>query len=204
MAGLAVALRACPCCGLVQEVPAIPPRHVARCARCRTRIAAQGARARTNERAFAAALAALLLYPLAVTLPILRLERFGQSSESSIWAGSVGLIARGELLVGLVVFLCSIVVPLVKIATLLVLSTSPARIARAQRARTWRAVELAGRWGMLDILLVSVVVAWLKVGDLVDVTPGPAAVAFAACVLASLLASAWFDPHALWEEEAGR
>ncbi len=193
-------LRACPCCGLIQSLPEVPPRHVARCARCRTRIGAGRTRSGANSRAAAAALAALILYPLAISLPILRLERLGLSSEASVWSGSVGLLARGELLVGGVVFVCSVLVPLVKLVVLLALSLAPERLGRSHRARTFRIVELAGRWGMLDVLLVSVVVAWLKMGDLVEVTPGPAAIAFTACVLASLLASAWFDPHGLWEE----
>ena len=196
-----VSLRGCPGCGLVHRVPALPARHAARCVRCGARIASSRG-PRPNERAAAAALAALLLYPLAISLPILRLERFGRASAASIWEGSVGLIADGEWLVGAAVFLCSIVVPLLKLLTVLLLCCSPRRLGRVQRARAWRAVELAGRFGMLDVLLVAVLVAWLKLGDLVEVRAGPAAVAFTACVLCSLLASAWFDAHALWEEAA--
>ena len=53
---------------------------------------------------------------------------------------------------------------------------------------------------MLDVLLVAVVVAWVKVGDLVEISPGPAAFAFTLVVILSLVATAIFDPHALWEE----
>ena len=53
---------------------------------------------------------------------------------------------------------------------------------------------------MLDVLLVAVLVAWVKVGDLGEITPGPAAFAFTAVVLLSLLSSALFDPHALWAD----
>ena len=53
---------------------------------------------------------------------------------------------------------------------------------------------------MLDVLLVAVVVAWVKVGDLVEIAPGPAAFAFTAVVLLSLLSAALFDPHALWAD----
>ncbi|MCA8981409.1 MAG: paraquat-inducible protein A, partial [Planctomycetes bacterium] len=64
-------------------------------------------------------------------------------------------------------------------------------------------VEWAGRWGMLDVLLIAMVVTWVKVGDLVEVTPGPGVIAFTLCVLLSLLASARFDPHVLWEQDSG-
>jgi len=197
----ALPLAACPTCGRVHGLPTLSPTQVARCTRCGALLAHGLPRARTNERTAAAALAALLLYPAAISWPILRLERFGQSSSASVWSGSVGLMQEGFLWVGVTVFLCSVVVPLLKLVTLLVLSLAPDFLDQAPRARLWRAVELAGRWGMLDVLLVSVVVAWLKIGDLVEVTPGPAAVAFTGCVLASLLAGAWFDPHSLWEAE---
>ena len=96
--------------------------------------------------------------------------------------------------------LSSIVLPLGKLLALVGITGSRSWLARRHRALTWRVVELTGRWGMLDVLLVAVVVAWLKVGAVVEVTPGPGAVAFTACVFLSLLASAWFDPHALWSD----
>jgi paraquat-inducible protein A len=193
-------LKACPCCGLVQRLDALPPRHRARCARCGLVIAHPARSARSNRRVFAAALAALVLYPVAISLPIMRLERFGHSTEASVWTGSVGLLRQGEVAVGAIVLVCSVLVPLGKLGGLLAITGLRARLSRRQRARAFRWIELSGRWGMLDVLLIAVVVAWLKVGDLVSVEPGPAAFAFTVCVLLSLLASAWFDPHALWDE----
>ena len=202
MPGQAVPWKACPCCALVQSVPRIPPGHVATCARCSAVVADPRRRTEHPTRTFAAALAALLLYPVAISLPIMELERFGHRTEASIWGGSVGLLRQGDVLVGGVVLLCSVVLPLGKLVSLLVITGARSRMSARLRARTWRAVQLTGRWGMLDVLLIAVVVAWLKIGDIVQVTPGPAALAFTACVLLSLLASAWFDPHALWPEEA--
>jgi len=63
---------------------------------------------------------------------------------------------------------------------------------------TYKLVEHSGRWGMLDVLLVAVLVAALKLGDLVAVEPGPGATVFATFVVMSLIASATFDNHALW------
>lgn len=159
------------------------------------------ARARGNAPAFSAAIAALLIYPFAILLPIMRLEQLGHSTEASIWSGSLGLLREGELFVGGIVLLCSVVLPLVKLLGLVVLCTSD-RFATRHRARFYRGIEMAGRWGMLDVLLIAVVVAWVKMGDLVEVRPGPAALAFTLCVLLSLIASARFDPHALWEDLA--
>jgi len=193
-------LKACPTCGLVQEVPEVAPRQVARCRRCGVVVVHGSRLSRGNTPALGAALAALCLYPIAILLPIMRLERFGHSSEASIWNGSLGLLREGEIFVGGIVLLCSVIVPLVKLVGLVTLCTSE-RLSQKHRAHFYRGVEIAGRWGMLDVLLVAVVVAWIKMGDLVEVSAGPAALAFTLCVLLSLVASAWFDPHAIWEEE---
>lgn len=197
---MAATLKACTLCGLVQELPAVDPGWVARCARCGHGLLDPLAAGKHARRTAAAALAGLVLFPLAISLPVLSIERFGAVREASIWSGSLALLAHGEVLVGAVVFLCSVVLPLVKLAALLVLSGWREGLRPRSRVHTHRLVELAGRWGMLDVLLVAVTVAWVKIGDLVEVRPGPGAVAFTACVVASLLASAWFDPHAAWEE----
>lgn len=153
-----------------------------------------------TARVAATAIAALILFPPAITLPIMRIEEMGHATEASIWSGSLGLLRDGDYFVGGIVFLCSIVFPLLKLFGLLAITVGRHALARRARRVSWHIVDLTGRWGMLDVLLVSVVVAWVKVGDLVEITPGPAAVAFTSVVFLSLVASALFDPHALWEE----
>lgn len=197
-------LAACPCCGLVSAVRALDASELARCPRCRSRLP-QGAAARgradlVTARVTAVSLAALVLFPSAVTLPIMRIEEMGHSTDASIWSGSLGLLRGGDVFVGAVVFLCSIVFPLLKLGGLIAITMGRHALERHTRRWSWRVVDLTGRWGMLDVLLVAVVVAWVKVGDLVTIEPGPAAFAFTTVVLLSLVATALFDPHALWEE----
>jgi paraquat-inducible protein A len=194
-------IRACPCCGLAQIVPHVPPRMRARCARCHAGLPRRKTLARGSHRSAALAVAALIIYPFAIGLPIMRVEKFGHVRDASILEGVSTLISKGEWLVGTVVLLCSIVLPLSKLVGLLVLGAGGLGLGRRHRALTYRLVEWTGRWGMLDVLLVAILVAAVKLGDIVAVTPGPAALAFAAVVLLSLAAAAFFDPHALWETE---
>lgn len=154
---------------------------------------------RSRHRTAAVALAALILYPLAVSLPIMRIERFGHRTEASVLEGGWRLLTSGHVIVGAVVFLCSIVFPLGKLVALLVLCSGALRLRREHKAFTYHLVEWTGRWGMLDVLLVAVLVAALKLGDIVDVSAGPAALTFTACVVLSLAATAFYDPHSLWE-----
>jgi len=199
MSAQPASLATCHCCGLVQSVPPLPPRSRACCARCATRLR-RGAGHRSSSRTAALAIAALILYPLAVTLPVMRIEKFGHQHESGILDGTASLFASGDVLVGLIVLVCSVVLPLAKLLALLTLSIGGLALRHHHKALTYQLVEWTGRWGMLDVLLVAILVAGLKIGDLVSVTPGPGAAAFSVCVVLSLLAAACFDSHQLWNE----
>ena len=196
------ALAACPCCGLVQRTPAVLPRQRLRCARCHTRLAHRAGRRRASGRTALLALSALLLYPVAILLPIMRVETFGTVSEASVWSGGLALLSDGQYVVGVVVLLCSVVLPLLKLSALLVLAAGGPGLAHRARASTWHVVEWTGRWGMLDVLLVAILVAILKLGHSLQLQAGAGALAFTACVVLNLCASASFDPHALWDEPA--
>jgi uncharacterized paraquat-inducible protein A len=163
----------------------------------------RGAHPRSAPRAAAFALGALLLYPLAVGLPIMTLEELGHTRETTVWAGMVSLLRNGEVLVGLVVLFCSVIAPLFKLVAILALCAGEMLLPARHRAITYRLVEFLGRWGMLDVVLIAVLVAAVKLGDLVEVSPGPGLAAFAAVVILSLISSACFDPHGLWEGSGG-
>ena len=159
------------------------------------------------SRAAAFALGALILYPLAMLLPVLEVHRLGVHREATIWSGAVELMADHQILVGLIVFLCSIVIPLLKIGGMFVVCAGGARVSAGwpilrphHRFLTYRAVEVLGRWGMVDVLLVAILVAAVKLGNWVEVHPGPGALAFSGVVVLSMLSSAVFDPAAIWDD----
>ena len=194
-------LRACHCCGLVHRLGEIPRGRGARCTRCGTGFPRAAGHRRRNEWAAAVGLAALILYPPGILLPVVEISRYGQRNETSIWSGTLSLLGDGEWFVGLVVLVCSIVIPMLKLVGLLALTSRARFLGKQHRATTYRWLELLGRWGMVDVLLVALLVSFLKLGDLVEVTPGIGVVAFGACVALSLVATACLDPHALWESE---
>jgi len=194
--------RVCPCCGLAQRVPPVPPRRRACCARCGSTLALPASRRRSASRTAAIASAALILYPFAVLLPMLRIEQLGHRHDASVIDGVIALLAEGHLFVGVVVLLCSIILPVAKLGGLLAICTGGAFMGTRHRAWTYRFIEWTGRWGMLDVLAVAVLVAVVKLRSSVDLTAGPGAAAFAAVVILSLLASASFDPHSLWHDDS--
>ena len=193
-------LLGCHCCGQVQNIPRLRPGERARCSRCGIVIRRYGQTVRSADRSAAAAVGALALYVPAVSLPILEIERLGHHYQSSLITGTWDLIQHGNWFVGIVVFLFSVVLPIVKIVLLIDLSLlrwSP----KSYRAKTYQWMEWAGRWSMMDVLLLALLVMLVKVGSMVSFYIGPAVGAFVGCVVMSLMASAFFDPHAIWNDD---
>lgn len=192
-------LRACRGCGLVQQLPDVPAGSRAVCHRCGLALDHSAAGRLGRQRTLAAALAALVLYFPAVTLPMLEVHRLGHHHSSSLVTGTWELLTHGEWFVGLVVLLFSIVLPLAKIALLLELSLLEITH-RHHRAATYRLMEHVGKWSMMDVLLVALLVMLVKIGALVQFQIGPAVWAFGLCVAMSMVASMSFDPHTIWED----
>jgi paraquat-inducible protein A len=131
------------------------------------------------------------------------MELYGAHSENTVWDGCVTLFRDGERLVAVIVFLASILVPLLKLLGLFYLAVTTAiRSRRRRRERTWiyRIIEVIGAWAMLDVFLLSVLVALVKLGQLATVRPGRGLVAFTAVVVLTILASASFDPTLIWRD----
>ncbi len=148
-----------------------------------------------------ATLCALVLFWPAILLPILEIEQLGHRSESSILMGTVDLFRHGNWFVASVVLVFSIVFPLVKILFLLELSFL-GFLHRRYKALTYRIMEHAGKWSMMDVLLLAFLVRLIKLGNLVTFNFGYGVVAFTLCVTMSLIASMSFDPHTIWEDDA--
>ena len=193
-------LKACHCCGLIHAIPELTPGDVASCTRCDSVIVRPGAGDRAAGRTAAAALAAFFLFWPAILLPILQVEKLGHRSASSILTGIIELFSHGSRFVGGIVFVFSIAFPLTKIVMLLELSLL--RLThRRFRSLTYRIMEHAGKWSMMDVMLLAFLVMLVKLGNLVEFQFGPAVVAFVLCVALSMVASLSFDPHAIWNDD---
>lgn len=191
--------RACHCCGLIHRLPTLSAGQRAVCTRCGAGMHVPGRRQQSASRTAAAALGAFVLFWPAILCPILQIEKLGHRHESSVLSGTFELLQHGNLLVGLVVLLFSVVFPLAKIVLLLELSLLEL-LHRRHKATTLRLMEHVGKWSMMDVMLLALLVMLVKLGDLVEFQFGPAVVAFITCVAMSMLASLSFDPHAIWEE----
>jgi paraquat-inducible protein A len=193
-------LVACKTCGLVQRLGPLPAGTIAECARCAMVLRAN--RRNPLGRTAAFSLAALLFYWPANVYPILTMELYGAHSENTVFQGVVSLFDPVQRLVAVIVLLASIVIPLLKLLGLIYLVTATAfRSTRRRLARAWvyRAIDVIGPWAMLDVFLLAILVALVKLGELATVRPGRGLLAFAAVVVLTILASASFDPAQIWE-----
>jgi paraquat-inducible protein A len=196
-------LHACGTCGLLQRLAPLPNGRVAECARCGSRLT-EGPHGSLGRTA-ALALAALVLYVPANIYPIMRMYFHGGYTESTVWDGVVKLAELDQWFIAIIVFLASIVVPVMKLTGLLYLViTIRFRIGRRLRDRTriYRFIDVIGPWAMLDVFLLAALVGLVQLGQFATVLPGPGLIAFAAVVVLTMLASASFDPKNIWQERA--
>jgi paraquat-inducible protein A len=192
---------ACDTCGLVQRVEALAPGMVAECLRCGSFV--RGRRStRSLEITAALSLAALILYVPANVYPIMKMYLYGGYSESTVWDGIVMLARNDHWLVAAIVFLASMVIPLVKLAGLFSLVlTARMGWGRRLRSRTqlYKFLDAIGPWAMLDVFLLAVLVALVKLSTWAKILPGPGLLAFTMVVVLTMFASAAFDPKLIWE-----
>jgi paraquat-inducible protein A len=159
---------------------------------------------KTNSlaRSWAYLLAAAILYIPANLYPVLHSHTVGGTESDTILEGVVLLWRGGSWPLALLVFFASIVVPLLKLlamALLLVSVQGRWSWRLHERARLFRLVEFVGRWSMLDIYVVAILVALVRLRSLATMDPGPGALAFGAVVVLSMLAAQSFDPRLLWD-----
>jgi paraquat-inducible protein A len=188
---------ACKTCGLLQRLDPVPSGCQAVCARCSDTLTRTVVSSRTWTLAFA--LAALFLYVPANIYPLMIMEYMGRHSENTVWGGVRALYEDHMWYVAIIVFLASIIVPFMKLIGLFFLVLY--RGSRWQKSRTWvyKVVCHIGPWAMLDVFLLSILVALIRFGRFAHVIAGPGIYAFATVVVLTLLASSSFDPQLIWK-----
>jgi paraquat-inducible protein A len=191
----------CDTCGLVQAVEPLAPGMVAECTRCGSFLTARRSTSSLHVTA-ALSLAALVLYVPANVYPIMKMYLHGAYSESTVWDGIKILMDHHEWAVAIIVFMASMVIPLVKLAGLFSLVvTSRMGWGRRLRGRThlYKFIDAIGPWAMLDVFLLAVLVALVKLQGWAEILPGTGLFAFTAMVVLTMLASAAFDPKLIWQ-----
>jgi len=187
-------LAVCHCCDAqVSE-------SLAHCPRCHSKV-----RLRiydSYQRTLALLIAATVLYLPANLLPIMTTVQLGEKRTDTILSGVIHLYESGNFAIATIVFVASIVVPIAKIGTLSYLLWAIRKQSHGNpkhQTLVYRITEFVGRWSMIDVFVVTLLVAMVQFGVLANVEPNGAIVCFACVVVLTMLAAETFDPRLLWD-----
>lgn len=195
-------LVACHECDLLMRKPMLQDGESAECPRCGYELFSH--RHHVVRRSLALVLTALLLYIPANFMPIMQLNLLGQTSQDTVWSGVIGLYESGMQGIAVVVFLSSMAVPLLKLlCQLLVLISIRLDFGRSYGLLLYRIYHHLREWGMLEVYLMSILVAMVKLMDLADLSIGLGLFCFIALLLVQVWLEVTMSPHQVWEALSG-
>lgn len=190
-------------CRSCHSLTACQPDEQTKCLRCGATVSLR--KPQSLERCWSYLIAALITLIPANTLPIMTILLFGHGQPSTIMGGIILLVELKMYPIAAVVFIASFMVPLLKIAgicTILLTLQRGSRLSAKQCTRLYRLVEFFGRWSMLDVFVVMLMVATVQLGSLAEVVAGAGAATFGASVILTMLASHSLDPRLIWDRHA--
>lgn len=187
-------LAGCHTCGKVSPVA------LGRCPRCDSKLFMR--KPDSIARTIAFMLAASALYIPANFLPMMSMVEMGVVTENTIMGGIIYFWQGEAYPIALVILTASIIIPLLKMVSLTWLclaASGKIKPSPATLSRVYWLTELMGRWSMIDIFVVGILVALVQLGNYMTVAPGPGALAFAGVVVLTMFAAISFDPRLLWD-----
>jgi paraquat-inducible protein A len=190
----------CHACELVCRVPHHDDEDKALCSRCGAEL--HHRKANSIQRSWALSIAAVVLYIPANIYPVMTVISFGRGDPSTILGGCEELLRHGMWPLALLIFFASIMVPVLKLIGLTTLLISVQRGSHSrlrERTALYRVVEAVGRWSMIDIFMLSILVALVRLGSIATVEPGVGAISFAGVVVLTMFAAMSFDPRLIWD-----
>jgi paraquat-inducible protein A len=190
----------CHTCHLLCRLPSHGG-HDLTCPRCGTQLHQR--KPDSIARTWALILAAAIFYIPANVLPITIVTSLGKKQADTIISGVMYFISSGMWPIAMVIFVASVFVPLVKLLALSYLSFSVQRKSQwrpVDRTKIYRMTEVVGRWSMVDVYVVTILVAMVNLGALATIDAGPAAVYFCAVVIITMFAAMSFDSRLIWDQ----
>lgn len=190
----------CTDCHLVVRQVAAPPGHACYCPRCGSRLHAR--RPNSLARTWALIITAWIFLMPANLYPVMTVIYLGEGEPDTILSGVVRLVQNGMIPIAILVFVASIVVPMLKLLGLMVLLLTVQRrwqLNKRQCTMLYRIIEVIGAWSMLDLFMISILVTLVDLGAVATISAGTGATAFATVVVLTMLAAMSFDPRLIWD-----
>ena len=194
------ALVSCEGCRRLYRARDIAGHGRARCSLCGTLLHPR--KPDSLARTWALVITAAICYIPANVYPVMTIIFSGTGAPSTILSGVIELFEDGDFPIALLILFASVMVPLGKMVGLIYLLLSIRRRAQwSPRKRTvmYRIINTIGRWSMIDMFMIAILAAIVHLGAVATVEPGLGAMAFAAVVVATILAAESFDPRLVWD-----
>lgn len=192
----------CPHCHRLLRMKQVAPSQRALCPRCGGVVGFR--KPDSLARTWAWLITAAILLVPANVYPVMTVISMGKGEPDTIMSGVIHLMDAGMYPIAAVVFIASVFVPLMKLAGILVLLLVVhwrLRLSPRQCTVMYRWIEFIGRWSMLDLFMISILVTLVDLGAIASVAAGTGATAFASVVVTTMFAAASFDPRLLWDLE---
>ena len=190
-------LLACPECDLLMKCPVVTHGLKVSCACCGYTLI--NSKPKMVTRSLALVLSALLLYIPANFLPIMKLNLLGRVTEETVWSGVSELYKSGMPEVAIVVFMCAMAIPLLKLlCQLWVLLSIRFDMAKGLGLLAYRIYHHLREWGMLEVYLISTLVALVKLVDMADLTLDIGMACFIGLLVVQILLEVVMTPHEVW------
>jgi paraquat-inducible protein A len=188
----------CPHCDLIQRLPALEPGESARCPRCNEELWRR--QEDSLHRPLALTIAAALLYVVANTVPMLGLTVLGREAFTTVFGGARHLWNAGWESVAVLVLFTAVVAPGLQIGMMLAILLG----ARRERPPRWvgtllRYYSTISTWSMIEVMILGVLVALIKIAELAKVIPGLALFVLGALIFLIAAIESSFDPRVVWE-----
>ena len=176
-----------------------------RCTCCRSVVRSR--RRNSIASTWALVAASVVLYIPANIFPVLTLTRLGAGSPSTILGGAEELLASGMWPLALLVFVASIMVPMMKLVSLVVMLVATQRGSAWRlhdRTTLYRLVDFVGRWSMIDVFMLATLSGLVQAGAIATIVPGLGAICFGTVVVLTMIAVSCFDPRVMWDAAEAR
>lgn len=189
---------ACYHCDLLHELPAMPDRAIARCVRCDAILF----RSRTNtiDRTVAWTVAALVLFLVAVSFPFLGIKTNGIERHTALLTGISEIYRQGMTGLSVLVMLTCFISPVIQMTALLYVFVPLKFGKKAYRCETvFRLFQHIQPWNMMEVFMLGILVALVKLGDLATIVPGIAVYAFSLLIFCLAFAVSSVDAFQVWK-----
>lgn len=185
-------------CLVCHKLSSVGTRH---CSRCKTPLSSRVKN--SVQITLSLLITAAILYIPANIYPIMSTELLGDTSESTIIGGVILFLEHESYFIAAVIFIASVIVPMAKMFALAWLCYSalrPNNIKHYELTKLYRVTEFIGKWSMVDVFVVAILVALIQLGGLMSIKVGFAATAFAGVVIMTMISAHQFDTRILWDK----